>query len=152
MTAQPPHPAHPAYTARIPADIPPGFNPIFRVSPALDTLGNFFSRGVGAELEIGLLVDARHTNSGGNLHGGVIATLADTGMGYLLAFATDPPRRLVTVSLGVDYIASAAIGDWITFSLNSSDTKQRHIFATASLHAKQTTIARVRAVFSTANQ
>jgi acyl-coenzyme A thioesterase 13 len=139
-------------STHIPSGVPAGFGPIFRTSPLLDALGNFYSRGADADLEIGLLVDARHTNSRASLHGGVVATFADTGMGYLLAFATDPPRKLVTVSLGVDYIASAAVGDWITILLDSSDTKGRHVFATASLRTHQTTVARVRAVYAVVAQ
>jgi len=128
--------------------IPHGYGPIFRTSPLLDVLGNFYSRGVGKDLEIGLLVDQRHTNARGSLHGGVIATLADTGAGYLLAFGSDTPRRLVTVSLAVDYIASASLGDWIEIRLESSEVTGRLVFSAAKIVAGEVTIARARILFS----
>jgi len=130
--------------------VPAGFGPIFRTSPLLETLGNFYSRGAGSQLEIGLLVDARHTNARGQLHGGVVATLADCGMGYLLACRSDPPRRLVTVSLSVDYVASATLGDWVEIRLDGADETGRLAFATASLTVGQRVVARVRGVYSAA--
>jgi acyl-coenzyme A thioesterase 13 len=130
------------------SDIPPGFGPLFRSSPLLDSIGGFYSRGTGPDLEIGLLVDVRHTNSRGRLHGGVAATLADSGVGYILAFAGSPPRRLVTASLTVDYVAPAEVGDWVDVRLDGSDAVGRLVFASARLLVGERVIARVRAVFA----
>lgn len=127
---------------------PTGFGPIFRSSPVLDALGGFYSRGSGPTLEIGLRVGERHTNSRGTLHGGVAATLADAAIGYLLAFKSDPPTRLVTVSLTVDYVAAANIGDWVDVRLEGHDATGRLVFATATLVVGARVIARARAVFS----
>jgi acyl-coenzyme A thioesterase 13 len=134
--------------AGAPAAAPAGFGPMFRSSPLLDLIGGFYSRGTGPELEIGLLIDVQHTNSRGHLHGGVAATLADSGVGYMLAFATDPPRRLVTASLTVDYVAPASVGEWVTVHVDGADTTGRLVFATARLRVAQRVIARVRAVFA----
>ncbi len=128
--------------------VPAGFGPIFRSSPLLDTLGNFYSRGAGRQLEIGLLVGERHANARGQLHGGVVATLADCAMGYLLAFRSDPPRRLVTVSLSVDYVASASLGEWLDIRLDGADETGRLAFATATLAVGDRVIARARAVYA----
>ncbi len=133
------------------AAVPEGFGPIFRASPMLDALGGFMSRGAGADLEIGLLVADVHTNSRGHLHGGVAATLADTGMGYLLAFGNEPPRRLVTVSLTVDYVALAGSGDWLRVHLVGADFTGRLAFATGRLCVDERTIARIRGVYSIVN-
>ena len=127
---------------------PTGFGPIFRSSPLLDALGGFHSRGSGPTLEVGLLVGERHTNSRGTLHGGVAATLADVAIGYLLAFKSDPPMRLVTVSLTVDYVTAAGIGDWVDVRLEGHDATGRLVFATASLAVGERVIARARAVFT----
>jgi len=128
--------------------VPAGFGPIFRSSPLLDALGGFHSRGGGAALEVGLLVGERHVNSRGTLHGGVAATLADSAIGYLLAYKNDPPTRLVTVSLTLDYVAAARIGDWIDVRLEGHDATGRLVFATASLVVGERVIARARAVFT----
>ncbi len=132
---------------------PDGFAPIFRTSPLLDALGGFMSRGSGPSLEIGLLVGDRHLNSRGLLHGGVVATLADTGMGYLLAFggpADTPPRRLVTVSLAIDYVAAAHAGDWLRVTVERADATARMVFATGRVAAADRTIGQVRAIFAAA--
>ncbi len=130
---------------------PEGFGPIFHSSPLLDALGGFMSRGTGADLEIGLLVADVHTNSRGHLHGGVAATLADSGMGYLLAFGTEPPRRLVTVSLTVDYVAVADCGDWLRVHVDGADFTGRLVFAAGRLCVGERTIARIRGVYSIVN-
>lgn len=128
--------------------IPEGFGPIFRSSPLLDALGGFMSRGAGASLAIGLLVGARHTNSRGQLHGGVAATLADTGMGYLLAFGQATPRRMVTVSLTVDYVSPAALGDWVALHLDSAEAAGRLIFAAGRLTVGARVVGSIRGIYS----
>lgn len=130
--------------------IPDGFGPIFRSSPALDALGGFMSRGEGPDLQIALLVGPTHLNSRGLLHGGVAATLGDSGLGYLLAFGTHTPRRLVTVSLSIDYVSPAALGDWLQVLLDGVDTTGRLVFASGRLVVGERTVARLRGVFSAA--
>lgn len=131
-----------------PTELPQGFEPIFRTSPLLDVLGGFHSRGAGTSLEIGLVVGERHLNSRGRLHGGVVATLADTGLGYLLAFGFEPPRRLVTVSLAVDYVSSAELGAWLRVRADTADTTGRLVFATGRITEGERVVARIKALFS----
>jgi len=128
--------------------IPEGFGPIFRSSPVLDALGHFYSRGEGATLALGLLVSANHVNSRDRLHGGVIATFADVGMGYLMAFGTQPPRRMVTVSLNVDFIGAAHLGDWVDLAMDVPHIGSRIAMANARLMVGERQVARASAVFS----
>ena len=128
--------------------VPNGFGPIFRSSPVLEALGHFYSRGEGLSLELGLLVSANHVNSRGSLHGGVIATFADVGIGYLLAFGSGTPRRLVTVSLNVDFIGSASLGDWVDLVLDPPHVGSRLAFANARLSVGERQIARASGVFA----
>lgn len=125
-----------------------GFGPIFRSSPTLDALGGFKSRGSGAGLEIALLVGANHVNARGTLHGGVAATLADSGIGYLLAFATEPPHRMVTTSLTVDYVSPAHVGELVQVVVDGSDRTGRTVCASGRLVVGARTVARIRAVFA----
>lgn len=128
--------------------VPEGFGPIFRSSPLLDALGHFDSRGEGGTLELGLLVSSTHLNSRGSLHGGVIATFADVGIGYLLAFGSTPPRRLVTVSLNVDFVGGATLGDWIDLALDAPQVGARLAFANARLMIGDRQIARASGVYA----
>ncbi len=128
--------------------VPEGFGPIFRSSPVLDALGHFYSRGEGETLALGLLVSANHVNSRDMLHGGVIATFADVGMGYLMAFGVTPPQRMVTVSLNVDFIGTAHLGDWIALTMDPPHIGSRIAMAHARLMAGERQVARASAVFS----
>jgi uncharacterized protein (TIGR00369 family) len=114
----------------------------------LDALGSFYSKGQGAALEVGLLVTERHTNSRGTIHGGVLATLADVGMGYLMAFGADPPRRLTTASLNIDYTGTARVGDWIAIEMDPPRVGRQLAFANARLMSGGKQVARASTVFA----
>src|SRR5471032_233277 len=88
---------------------PTGFEPLFRTSPVLEMIGPLFSKGKGADLAIGLRVEAKHCNARGTVHGGILATLADVALGYTLSSATTPPANLVTANLTLDYAGTAKI-------------------------------------------
>ena len=79
-----------------PSSIPPGFAPLFRTSPLLETLGPFYGKGSGADLVVGLRVAEKHTNSRGTVHGGVLATIGDIALGYTMAYSADPPVKAMT--------------------------------------------------------
>lgn len=132
--------------------IPIGFESLFRTSPLLDTLGPFYGKGSGAELIIGLRVIEKHTNSRGTVHGGVIATLSDVALGYVMAFSSDPPRRLSTASLTVDYTGSAKVGDWIEARVDRTKIGRTLAFANAYLTVEGAQIARASAVFAVASE
>lgn len=86
----------------------------------LDLLGPIYARGSGLQLELGLLTDSRHANGRGTLHGGVLATLADVGMGYAMAFSSDPPQPLITASMTLDYLGAVQINEWLEVRLEYS--------------------------------
>ena len=77
-----------------------------------------FHLGFGMEVadatrgEVRLRWEARpdHLNLQGLIHGGVLATLADTAMGLAVRSAMRPGRRHVTVELGVHYLRPAKPG------------------------------------------
>lgn len=100
--------------------IPEGFVPLPRSSPLLDLLGPIYCRGSGLQLAIGLRADRRHANGRGTLHGGVLATLADVGMGYAMAFSSTPPLPLVTASMTLDYLGAVQLGEWLEVRLEHS--------------------------------
>lgn len=80
--------------------------------------GSAFHLGFGMEVtaaargEVRLGWEARpdHLNLQGLIHGGVLATLADTAMGLAVRSAMQPGRRHVTVELGVHYLRPAKPG------------------------------------------
>src|SRR5437763_14810790 len=93
---------------------PPGFEPLFRTSPFLETVGPlFYRRDPERGLVIGLRIAEKHANARGIAHGGLLVTLADIALGYRTAFGEDPPAGLITANLTADFAGAAKIGDWV---------------------------------------
>src|ERR1700751_4176288 len=105
------HPcASPAMTI---TDIPTGFAPHFRKSPFTDPWEPLYSKKTDRAVSMGLRLGKPPTNTAGPLHGGLIASPADNAMGYSCALATNWTTSFVTVSLVVDFVGSAQIGQWL---------------------------------------
>ena len=128
--------------------IPQDFKPLFRTSPVLDLLGPLYSRGEGADLVVGLRAEVKHCNARGTVHGGILATLADVALGYALAFSTDPPTALATVSLNLDFLGSAKVDDWIETRVEIQKKGGRLAFANGYLVVGDQRIVRVSGVFA----
>jgi uncharacterized protein (TIGR00369 family) len=99
-------------------DIPAGFAPHFRKSPVTDAWEPLFSKTEGGVVVIALRVREAHCNGRGFLHGGVISAVADAAMGHSAIRSQEQQqaaraRSAVTVSLAIDFLASAQIGQWI---------------------------------------
>ena len=128
-------------------DIPAGFEPHFRKSPLTDPWEPLFSRRTDKAVHIGLRLAKPHTNSRGLIHGGLIAALADNAMGYSCAQALDGQRSLVTVSLAVDFIGTAKIGQWLAIETEVIRTGSTICFAQSLIKADDVVIARANATF-----
>jgi uncharacterized protein (TIGR00369 family) len=139
---------------------PDGFTPHFRSSKVTDPWEPLFSRVTDEAVQIGLWLRDVHCNSRGLVHGGVIATLADNAMGlsYVQAAtskhkaanspATSVPRGAVTVSLSVDYVAVAKLGQWLQIDPRVVRAGRTLGFVDALVTADGQTIARANATFN----
>jgi uncharacterized protein (TIGR00369 family) len=65
-------------------------------------------------VQLAVLVREAHCNSRGFAHGGLIAALADNAMG-LSAVVASKAGGAVTIGLTLDFMDSAAIGEWLQF-------------------------------------
>lgn len=87
------------------ADFTPGF---------LDHGGPYY---LGAALDgvrvVGLLVCPHHINYQEAAHGGVISTFADVALSHAVYDAERPRLAPSTVTLNVNYLAGARLGDWL---------------------------------------
>src|SRR5436309_15284710 len=93
---------------------PPGFEPLFRTSPFLETVGPlFYRRDPERGLIIGLRIAEKHANARGIAHGGLLVTLADIALGYRTSFGQDPPAGLFMAHLTADFAGASQIGDWV---------------------------------------
>ena len=93
-------------------DVPEGFEPHLRVSPLTEPWKPLYAKKTDRAVIIGLRLARPHTNGRGLVHGGLIAALADNAMGYSCAQVTNWTTSLVTVSLSIDFVGSAEIGQW----------------------------------------
>jgi acyl-coenzyme A thioesterase 13 len=145
-------------------DVPEGFAPVERPGPFADINGPLYFKEAGGALVIGLLVESRHCNAKGTLHGGMIAAVADVAMGENIGYASLPaelvarwredksvdigPRKnLVTVTLSTDYIGGATVGDWIEVNVQIGKVGKTLAFASAWILRNSEIIARCSAVF-----
>ena len=130
---------------------PEGFEPHTRKSPLTTPWEPLYVRRGEAKLELGLVVAEPHTNSRGLLHSGLIAAMADNAMGLSCGQAMRrdglAASSLVTVSLSVDYLGKAQMGDWLAFDTDFVRTGRTLCFAGAQVTANGAPIARAHATF-----
>jgi uncharacterized protein (TIGR00369 family) len=130
-------------------DIPAGFEPHFRKSPLTEPWEPLYSRRTEKAVIIGLRLAKPHTNGRGLIHGGLIAALSDNAMGYSCAQAMgwDTNKSLLTISLAVDFIGSAQIGQWLAIESEVIRTGSTICFAQSLIKADDVVIARANGTF-----
>lgn len=131
---------------------PAGFEPHFRKSPLTDPWEPIYSRRLEDRVIIGLYAREPHTNSRGMVHGGLITALADNAMGLscaqvLMAEGRKPEGGLVTVSLAIDFIGAAKLGQWVAFDTQYVKAGKTLCFAQAFITADGQVIGRADARF-----
>ena len=132
-------------------EIPEGFVPHGRKSPLTDPWEPLYARSMTDRLVLGVRVRTEHCNSRSMPHGGFLAALADNGMGLSvgvnLAAAGQAAGGLVTVSLALDYLSSAKLGQWLEFDTDFIKLGRSICFAEATVRADGVAVARARATF-----
>lgn len=73
-------------------------------------MGITVERATPGEVHLALVARPDQLNLQGLLHGGVLATLADTAAGLAVRTKLEPGRRHVTISLNVNYLSAASPG------------------------------------------
>jgi uncharacterized protein (TIGR00369 family) len=130
------------------SDFPEGFERHFRQSPLTDPWEPLYSKQTDNAVIIGLRLARPHTNSRGLIHGGLIAALADNAMGLSCGVRLEGGgSRLVTVSLAIDFIGTAQIGQWLAVETDVIKTGGTLCFAQCFVTADGVAIARANATF-----
>jgi uncharacterized protein (TIGR00369 family) len=133
-------------------DVPAGYAPHFRKSPLTDPWEPLFSKIENGTVIVGVRIRNSHCNGRGFLHGGLIAALADNAMGLSVIEAlrgegTDRGRSGSTVSLTIDFLASAQRGQWLEFVPRVLKVGANIAFTDCLVRADGEPIARGNAVF-----
>ena len=87
--------------------VPEGFERHTRRSGLTDPWEPIYARRSAREIRLGFRAAASHANSRGFVHGGLISALADNAMGLSCGQQLTDISTFVTVSLSLDFVASA---------------------------------------------
>lgn len=129
---------------------PPGFEPYAQTSPLAKPWEPLFAKRTAEAFIIGLRLAEVHTNSRGLAHGGLISALADAAMGYSCGQHLPDHGKGLTVSLAVDFLGTAKIGQWLEFTTTFVKTGGTLCFAQCFVTADGVVCARANATFRVA--
>lgn len=132
-------------------EAPVGFGELPRLSPYITAMGPFYFKEAGGVRTLGLRALEKHINTRGFVHGGVLCSMADIGIGYQVAFGANPPLPLVTANLSVDFAGSARLGDWLECRVDVQRVGGRLAFANAYIWKGDERIVRASAIFARAD-
>lgn len=118
--------------------------------------GSEFYRWAGIELvdaargrvEIAFEAGPHHVNLQGLVHGGMLATLADTAMGLAVRTVLEPGRRHVTVQLGVEFLSPGRPGRIVAHGRSVKIGRQLGFAEADIVDARGRTLARARSTLS----
>lgn len=127
--------------------VPEGFERHSRRSGLTDPWEPIYARRSGHGVSLAIRAGAAHANSRGFVHGGLITALADNAMGLSCGQEVDNTSRLVTVSLSVDFVGAATVGEWIEIRPEVIKTGKSLCFAAALVLADDRVCARASGVF-----
>lgn len=110
--------------------------------------GPLYERFDAGVYRLGFRVEARHCNTMGICHGGMMATFCDMllpiGVHALTQAVRD--RFLPTISLQIDYLAPAPLGCWVQGEAQLLRTTRTMVFAQALVTADDAPAARVSGI------
>ena len=96
------------------SEIPEGFGPAHFSPGFLDHGGPYFLKPCeGSPQIVGLRIMPHHINYRDTAHGGVISTFADVALSHAVYDAERPRLTPSTITLGVNYLHGAKLGDWL---------------------------------------
>lgn len=128
-------------------DIPQGFERQTRHSPLTDPWEPIYTKQTPDAIILGLWLATPHTNARGFVHGGLIAALTDKAMGHSCGHKMRGAHSLVTVSMSIDFISSAQVGQWLTVETDVIKTGSTICFAQCFVKADGIVIARANGTF-----
>lgn len=91
--------------------IPSGFRELTEASGFAAANGPWFEKIEDGRAIRGFLPGPQHANALGIVHGGMLAAFLDSAMGVSVWQTLQ--RRAVTLTLSLDYLGPARIGDWL---------------------------------------
>jgi uncharacterized protein (TIGR00369 family) len=110
--------------------------------------GPLYARWFEGHVQLGFRVGPQQVNPGQQCHGGMLATFVDILLSTAAQYQTDIPRVfLPTISLQMDFMASAPLGSWVQGQTDILRVTRNMIFSQALVHADGTLVVRASGVF-----
>lgn len=132
-----------------PAAVPAGFEPLDAGGPYFRALGPLFARRLDGGLRrVALRVGPTHMNMQGVAHGGMLSTLADGALGLNIALARGVRGPQATVSMTMDFLSAARLGDWLEAEVTISRLGRTLAYASCHLSVGDRAVLRSSAVFA----
>lgn len=128
--------------------VPDGYVLLVRESPFVQLVGPFYQMQLEHGIRLALRTEERHCNMRGDIHGGVISTMADIALGYNISLSQEPPIPAVTANLDVDYLDRVSRGDWLEVTTTIEKLGKRLAFASCIFNVGPRVVAKATAVFS----
>lgn len=131
--------------------VPEGFIPSDLIEGFLVHVGPLYMRPTpdqSASFLLAFRAEAQHVNRFGVVHGGMLATLADTAIGTNLArTGGNTIETTLTLNLTLDYIAAARIDDWIEAHVVLTKERGKVRFGQCEMRCNDRLLVRASAVF-----
>lgn len=131
-------------------DIPEGFEPIFMVENFTTLIGPLYSKPDPEHpnlFRLGFRATEAHLNREGVIHGSMLATVADQAIGINMACGSGQLNDVLTVSLSIEYISGALVGDWVESRPVVHKANGRTRFGGCQLYAGDRLLLTASAVF-----
>ncbi|WP_448586814.1 PaaI family thioesterase [Thermaurantiacus sp.] len=129
-------------------DAPEGFAPARFAPGFLDHGGPYWLKRKGCGTLVGLRLLEHHRNYLDAVHGGVLATLADVALSWAAYTSADPPVPVVTVSLTVNFLAAARVGDWLVAEARIDRLGRRLAHVSGRILRGEETVATMSGLFT----
>ena len=129
------------------ASPPEGFARHYRQSPLTNPWEPLFSRKGDGVVRLGFRAAEAHANGRGFVHGGMISALADNAMGLSCAETLGGASSLVTVSLALDFLGVANLGQWVEIAPTVNRAGATLCFAESLVTADGAPCAKAHATF-----
>lgn len=130
------------------SDIPSGFVPAGFARGFLDRGGPYWRRGDGPGATIAMRIAEGHLNYQDVAHGGVLTTLADVALSFCVHVSESPSPGLATVSLTVNFLGGARLGDWLEAQGRIDRIGKRLAYTSGQITRGDETVATMTGVFS----
>jgi len=97
---------------------------------------------------VGLRICDHHINYQDAAHGGVISTLADVALSHAVYDAERPRLAPATITLQVNYLQGAKLGDWLEARVRIDRIGGRSAYTSGNIMRGETAIATMNGVFA----